>query len=93
MTTSMCLFMQYRAITIMQMQGSGNLFLGMKIIFSFEKNDIGFVLANTSDTTGKCLCPDNDFLKQELDKFKGLKTVFVVLHIPPHFCIPESPFC
>jgi 3',5'-cyclic AMP phosphodiesterase CpdA len=60
--------------------------------FSFEKNDVGFVLANTSDTTGKYLCPNNEFLKQELDKFKGLKTVFVVLHIPPHFWVPESPF-
>ncbi|HMI04952.1 MAG TPA: metallophosphoesterase [Pedobacter sp.] len=60
--------------------------------FSFEKNDIGFVLANTSDTAGKYLCPNNDFLKQELDKFKELKAVFVVLHIPPHFWVPESPF-
>lgn len=60
--------------------------------FSFEKNGVGFVLANTSDTSGKYLCPNNEFLKQELDKFKGLKTVFVVLHIPPHFWVPESPF-
>jgi 3',5'-cyclic AMP phosphodiesterase CpdA len=60
--------------------------------FSFEKNDVGFVLANTSDTTGKYLCPNNEFLKKELDKFKGLNTVFVVLHIPPHFWVPESPF-
>lgn len=60
--------------------------------FSFEKNGVGFVLANTSDTKGTYLCPNNDFLKQELDKFKNLKTVFVVLHIPPHFWVPESPF-
>lgn len=60
--------------------------------FSFEKNEIGFVLANTSDTKGTYLCPDNNFLKQELDKFNSLKTVFVVLHIPPHFWLPESPF-
>lgn len=60
--------------------------------FSFEKNEIGFVLANTSDTKGTYLCPDNNFLKQELDKFNSLKTVFVVLHIPPHFWVPESPF-
>lgn len=60
--------------------------------FSFEKNGVGFVLANTSDTKGAYLCPNNDFLKQELDKFKDLKTVFVVLHIPPHFWVPESPF-
>ncbi|TCD08278.1 metallophosphoesterase [Pedobacter frigidisoli] len=60
--------------------------------FSFEKNGIGFVLANTSDTKGTYLCPDNKFLKQEFEKFKDLKTVFVILHIPPHFWVPESPF-
>jgi 3',5'-cyclic AMP phosphodiesterase CpdA len=59
---------------------------------SFMKNEVGFVLANTSDTKGKYLCPDNTFLKRELDKLKDLKTVFVVLHIPPHFWVPESPF-
>jgi 3',5'-cyclic AMP phosphodiesterase CpdA len=60
--------------------------------FSIEKNGVGFVLANTSNTSGKYLAPDNDFLKRELDKFSALKTVFVVLHIPPHFWVPESPF-
>ncbi|MBB2144401.1 metallophosphoesterase [Pedobacter sp. LMG 31464] len=60
--------------------------------FSFEKNGVGFVLANTSDTKGAYLCPNKDFLKQELDKFNSLNTVFVVLHIPPHFWVPESPF-
>lgn len=60
--------------------------------FSFEKNGVGFILANTSDTKGAYLCPNNDFLKRELDNFKTLKTVFVVLHIPPHFWVPESPF-
>jgi len=60
--------------------------------FSFEKNGIGFVLANTSDTKGTYICPDNKFLKQEFEKFKTLETVFVILHIPPHFWVPESPF-
>lgn len=60
--------------------------------FSFEKNGIGFVLANTSNTTGKYLAPNNAFLKTELDKFATLKTVFVVLHIPPHHWVPENPF-
>lgn len=60
--------------------------------FSIQKNEVGLVFANTSDTKGKYLCPDNAFLKQELEKFKALKTVFVVLHIPPHFWVPESPF-
>lgn len=60
--------------------------------FSFEKNGVGFVLANTSNTKGEYVCPNNDFLKRELDKFKTLNVVFVVLHIPPHFWVPESPF-
>lgn len=60
--------------------------------FSFEKKGVGFVLANTSDTKGKYLSPDNDFIKQELEKFKSLKTVFVILHIPPHLWVPENPF-
>ncbi|WP_199141741.1 metallophosphoesterase family protein [Pedobacter sp. ASV12] len=60
--------------------------------FSIQKNNVGIVLANTSNTKGEYICPNNDFLRQELEKFKNLKTVFVVLHIPPHFWVPESPF-
>jgi 3',5'-cyclic AMP phosphodiesterase CpdA len=60
--------------------------------YSFTKNEVGFVLANTSDTQGKYRCPDNNFLKKELEKLSSIKTVFVVLHIPPHFWVPESPF-
>ena len=60
--------------------------------FAFTKNQVGFILANTSDTKGKYLCPNKEFLKQELDKLTALKTVFVVLHIPPHSWVPESPF-
>ncbi|NRF41417.1 metallophosphoesterase [Pedobacter foliorum] len=60
--------------------------------YSFEKNGIGFILANTSDTKGAYLCPDKNFIKQELEKLKNLKTVLVVLHIPPHSWVPESPF-
>lgn len=60
--------------------------------FAFEKNGIGFVLANTSNTKGVYLAPDNRFLKKELDKFKSLSTVFVILHIPPHIWVPQNPF-
>lgn len=60
--------------------------------FAIEKNGVGLVFGNTSNTQGKYLCPDKAFLKQELEKFNTLKTVFVVLHIPPHFWVPESPF-
>lgn len=51
--------------------------------YTVEHGDIAFVLANTADTKGKYVCPDNSFIKQSLDKFKDKKVVFVVLHIPP----------
>lgn len=60
--------------------------------FSMEKNGIGFVLANTSNTKGTYLSPDNNFIRKELKKFRDLTTVFVVLHIPPHLWVPENPF-
>lgn len=60
--------------------------------FAFETNGVGFVLANTSNTKGAYLSPDNNFLKRELDKFGELKTIFVVLHIPPHIWVPQNPF-
>ena len=65
---------------------------GFEDNYAFQKNDVGFVLANTSDTKGTYRCPDNAFLKNELDKLTTLTTVFVILHIPPHFWVPESPF-
>ncbi|MGY0036343.1 metallophosphoesterase family protein [Pedobacter sp. NJ-S-72] len=60
--------------------------------FSFENNGIGFILANTSNTKGTYIAPNGDFMKRELEKFKDLTTVFVILHIPPHLWVPESPF-
>jgi len=60
--------------------------------FSMQKNGVGFILANTSDTKGTYRCPDNAFLQRELDKFKTLQTVFVILHIPPHIWVPQNPF-
>jgi 3',5'-cyclic AMP phosphodiesterase CpdA len=60
-----------------------------KSVFNYEDRyiidhgDIAFVLANTADTKGAYVCPDNSFLKASLDKFAGKKIVFVVLHIPP----------
>jgi 3',5'-cyclic AMP phosphodiesterase CpdA len=69
-----------------------NSIFGHEDNFSMEKNGVGFVLANTSDSKGKYLPPNNDFLKKELDKLSILKTVFVVLHIPPHLWLPENPF-
>ncbi|MBB6270754.1 3',5'-cyclic AMP phosphodiesterase CpdA [Pedobacter cryoconitis] len=60
--------------------------------YSFENNGIGFILANTSNTKGTYIAPNADFMKRELEKFKDLKTVFVILHIPPHLWGPENSF-
>ncbi|PWK74193.1 3',5'-cyclic AMP phosphodiesterase CpdA [Mucilaginibacter oryzae] len=51
--------------------------------YTVEFGDIAFVLANTADTRGTYVCPNNAFIKASLDKFADKKIVFVVLHIPP----------
>lgn len=51
--------------------------------YSFINKDVGFIVANTSNIKGEFLCPSYDFLHQELETFKNLDLVFVVLHIPP----------
>ncbi|RFZ85737.1 metallophosphoesterase [Mucilaginibacter terrenus] len=51
--------------------------------YTVEHGDIAFVLANTADTQGKYVCPDNTFIKASLEKFRSKKIVFVILHIPP----------
>lgn len=58
--------------------------------YSLEFGDIGFVLANTANTKGKYVCPDNAFLKDSLEKFRSKSVVFVVLHVPPHQWLPEE---
>jgi 3',5'-cyclic AMP phosphodiesterase CpdA len=51
--------------------------------FTLDLGDIAFVLANTADTKGEYVCPDNTFIKASLDKFADKKVVFVILHIAP----------
>ncbi|MDB4901121.1 MAG: metallophosphoesterase [Mucilaginibacter sp.] len=51
--------------------------------FTVEHGDIAFVFANTADTKGVYVCPDNAFIKASLDKFTSKKIVFVILHIAP----------
>lgn len=58
--------------------------------YTLEFGDIGFVLANTADTKGGYVCPDNTFLKASFEQFKTKKTVFAVLHIAPHQWLPEE---
>jgi 3',5'-cyclic AMP phosphodiesterase CpdA len=51
--------------------------------YTVEFGDIAVVLANTADTKGTYVCPNNAFIKASLDKFTDKKIVFVILHIPP----------
>lgn len=60
--------------------------------YAFDTKDIAFILGNTSDTEGKYICPDIEFLKSSLEKYKAAKTIFIVLHIPPHKWMPEQDF-
>ncbi|MBW4891473.1 metallophosphoesterase [Mucilaginibacter sp. HMF5004] len=48
-----------------------------------EHGDIAFVFANTADTKGVYVSPDNDFLKASFDKLTNKKMIFVILHIAP----------
>lgn len=51
--------------------------------YAVDHGDIGFVFANTADTKGVYVCPDNQFIKSSLDKFSDKRIVFVILHIAP----------
>lgn len=57
-----------------------------------EHGDVGFVFANTADTKGTYVCPDNAFIKASLDKFVDKKIVFVVLHIAPLRWLKEEEY-
>ncbi|GGG99981.1 metallophosphoesterase family protein [Mucilaginibacter phyllosphaerae] len=60
--------------------------------YTIEHGDIAFVLANTANTKGKYVCPDNAFIKASLDKFADKKIVFVILHIPPVKWLQDEGF-
>lgn len=51
--------------------------------YSFEKNDIGFIVLNSADEKGNYICPDLDFTKTQLDKYALKKHLFVFMHITP----------
>lgn len=58
--------------------------------YTVEHGDIGLVFANTANTRGEYVCPDNKFLKESFEKFKSKAIVFAVLHIAPHQWLPEE---
>lgn len=65
---------------------------GYSVNFTIERNNIGFVLANTSNEKGEYVCPDIDFLEEAFKHHQANDLVFVVLHIPPHKWLPEETY-
>lgn len=63
---------------------------GYEDTYVFEKNGIAFITANTSNPKGDLLCPDNAYLKKELEIHKNKTIVFVVFHIPPTKWLKEE---
>jgi hypothetical protein len=60
--------------------------------YDLEFGDIAFVFANTANTKGAYVCPDNVFIKNTLDQFNGKKIVFVILHIAPIKWLKEEEY-
>lgn len=50
---------------------------------SFEKKDAAFLILNTADETGKYICPDTQWAKEQLNRFSSKKQLFVFMHITP----------
>ncbi|MEO8764942.1 MAG: metallophosphoesterase [Ginsengibacter sp.] len=50
---------------------------------SFENKDVGFLVLNTADATGKYICADVEWTKFQLQQFASKKHVFVFMHITP----------
>lgn len=50
----------------------------------FTMDDMAFVFGTTSDVFGALKCPDLDFLRASLEKYKNKKHVFIFWHIHPH---------
>ncbi len=51
--------------------------------YTFEMQDAAFIVLNSADETGKYICPELDFPKQQLDNYADIKHLFVFQHITP----------
>lgn len=51
--------------------------------YDFEKADTGIIVLNSADDTGTYICPDLNFAKEKLEKYKNKKQLFVFMHITP----------
>lgn len=55
----------------------------VKLNYSFEKGHSAFVVLNTANATGDVICPDVNWAKEELARYKKKKSLFVFMHVTP----------
>ena len=51
--------------------------------YAFEKQDAGFIVLNTANEKGDYICPDPAWTKDQLEKYRDKKHLFVFMHITP----------
>ena len=51
--------------------------------YAFEKQDAGFIVLNTANEKGDYTCPDPAWTKDQLEKYRDKKHLFVFMHIAP----------
>jgi len=51
--------------------------------YTFVQEDAAFLVLNTADNKGTYICPDLVWTKEQLDKYKDKKQLFVFMHITP----------
>lgn len=56
---------------------------GIRWHHAFEKEDTAFLILNTADETGKYICPDLEWTRTQLEKYRNKKHLFVIMHITP----------
>jgi 3',5'-cyclic-AMP phosphodiesterase len=55
----------------------------MPLHHAFEKKDAAFLILDTADPQGKYVCPDLEWTRTQLDRFRSKKQLFVFMHITP----------
>ncbi|WP_207514104.1 metallophosphoesterase family protein [Longitalea luteola] len=55
----------------------------MPVNHSFEVDKQVFLLATTANEKGEYICPDLDWMRTQLEKYKKAPNVFVAIHITP----------
>ena len=51
--------------------------------YAFEQHDVAFLVLNTADDEGKYVCPNLEWAKENLEKYKSKEQLFVFMHITP----------